>query len=316
MNKVFFDELRIPEPDYHLNVGSSSHGRQTGLMLERIENVLLKVQPDLVLVYGDCNTTLAGALAASKLHIKVGHIEAGLRSYDRSMPEEINRVLTDHCSDLLFCPTQRSVDNLRNENITEGVFLTGDVMVDALYINKKIAEQSTILQKLNLKKKGYLVVTLHRASNTDTIESLRNIVEALCEIKDTIVFPVHPRTENFLRKYNLFDKLKKQIIVLKPLGYFDFLCLMNNAKKVLTDSGGIQKEAYILKIPCITLRDNTEWVETVDDNWNVIVGTGNNQVINMVDDFNPKNKQNYAFGDGTSSKKILEIIDRKIIMRL
>ena len=196
MNKVFFDELRIPEPDYHLGVGSGSHGEQTGEMLKRIEEVLIKEKPDLVLVFGDTNTTLAGALAASKLHIKLGHIESGLRSFDKRMPEEINRVLTDHCSDLLFCPTETAVENLKREGITKGVYLTGDVMVDALKDNIKIAEQkSKILDQLSLKPKGYYLATVHRAESTDEFIRLKSIVDAFCVIGN-IVFPCHPRAEN------------------------------------------------------------------------------------------------------------------------
>jgi len=265
MNKVFFDELRIPEPDYHLGVGSGSHGYQTGEILKRTEEVLLKEAPDLVLVFGDTNSTLAGALAASKLHIKIGHIEAGLRSFDRRMPEETNRVLTDHCSDLLFCPTETAVENLKTEGIENGVYLTGDVMVDALQENIKIAEQkSKILDRLSLKPEAYYLATIHRPENTDDFEKLKSIVDAFCEIKK-LVFPCHPRTEKLLKQCGLWDMLTKKIKVIKPVGYLDMLILEKNAKKILTDSGGIQKEAYILKVPCITLRENTEWVETIED---------------------------------------------------
>jgi len=271
MNKVFFDELGIPEPDFHLGVGSGYQGRQTGKMLGKIEEVLLQVKPDLVLVYGDCNTTIAGALAAAKLHIPVGHIEAGLRSFDKSMPEEINRALADHCSDLLFCPTETAVNNLRDEGICSGVHLTGDVMVDALLYNREIAKETDILERLGLESKKYLVATIHRASNTDDERNLKNIADAFCEIEGTIVFPVHPRTEKFLKEYGLYDQLARYVKVIKPIGYLDFLKLTNNAEMILTDSGGVQKEAYILSVPCVTLRENTEWVETVDDGWNVLV---------------------------------------------
>jgi len=307
MDKIFFQELNIPEPDYHLGVGSGSHGYQTGEMLKRIEEVLIKEKPDIVLVYGDTNSTLAGALAAVKLHIKVGHIEAGLRSFDKRMPEEINRVLTDHCSDMLFCPTQTAMNNLRNEGIINGVYLTGDVMVDTLRENIVIAERnSKILDKLGLKPMSYYLATVHRAENTDDFNRLRNIVDAFYEIEN-LVFPCHPRTEKCLKKFGLWDELST-VKIIKPIGYFDMLVLEKNANKILTDSGGVQKEAYILKTPCITLRENTEWVETVEDGWNVLVGTDREKIIKKANDFEPKGEQRNVFGDGKASKRIIEII--------
>jgi len=308
MDRVFFDELGIPEPDYHLGVGSGSHGYQTGEMLKRIEGVLMKEKPDLVLVFGDTNTTLAGALAAVKLHIKVGHVEAGLRSFDKRMPEEINRVLTDHCSDILFCPTETAVKNLKNEGIAEGVYLTGDVMVDALQENIKIAEKkSKILDELDLKPEEYYLATVHRAENTDDFSRLRSIVDAFCEIEN-IVFPCHPRTEKMLKKFNLWDRLQKSVKVIKPVGYLDMLVLEKNARKILTDSGGVQKEAYIFKVPCITLRETTEWVETVEDGWNVMVGADRGKIVGMTSDFEPKGKQRDVFGDGKAGEVIAKII--------
>ena len=308
MNKVFFDELNIPEPDYHLGVGSGSHGEQTGVMLKRTEEVLINEAPDVVLVFGDTNTTLAGALAASKLHIKVGHVEAGLRSFDKKMPEEINRVLTDHCSDLLFCPTKTAVENLKREGISNGVHLTGDVMVDALKENIEIAEKKArILDELSLKPKKYYLATLHRAETTDNFERLKNIVDAFCEIEN-LILPCHPRTEKYLKQFNLWDKLTKKIKVMKPVGYLDMLMLEKKAKKILTDSGGVQKEAYIFKMPCITLRENTEWVETVEDGWNVLTGASKDKIVEMANDFEPKGKQRDVFGDGKASEKIVEVI--------
>ena len=307
MNKIFFDELKIPEPDYHLGVGSGSHGYQTGEMLKRIEEVVMKEEPDFVLTYGDTNSTLAGALAGAKLHIKVGHVEAGMRSFDRGMPEEINRILTDHCSDLLFCSTKTAVENLKQEGITEGMFLTGDVMVDSLLYNKEIAEsKSTVLNDLDLKNKEYLVATIHRASNTDNKESLKNIVDAFSEIDEEIIFPVHPRTEKSLKEYGLYNKLKTSIKLVKPLGYLDFLKLMIHAKKIITDSGGIQKEAYILKVPCITLRENTEWVGTVEDGWNILAGANKETIVKMIKEFEPLLKTHKErFGNGDASRKIV-----------
>ncbi|WP_229387277.1 UDP-N-acetylglucosamine 2-epimerase (non-hydrolyzing) [Methanosarcina sp. DH2] len=270
MNQVFFEELGIPEPNYYLEVGSGSHGFQTGEMLKRIEEILISEKPDLVLTYGDTNSTLAGALAASKIGVKSAHVESGLRSFDRSMPEEINRILTDHCSDILFCPTQNAVDNLKREGITENVFLTGDVMVDSLLFNKEIAEaKSSILNDLEIESKDYFVATIHRASNTDNKGNLQNIVEAFQELDSNIIFPVHPRTEKLLKNYGLYDRLNSSVTLIEPLGFFDFIKLMSHAKVILTDSGGVQKEAYVLQVPCITLRENTEWIETIEDGWNI-----------------------------------------------
>jgi len=308
MNKVFFEELNIPEPDYHLDVGSGSHGYQTGEMIKRIEEVLLKEEPDLVLVYGDTNSTIAGALAASKLHITVAHIESGLRSYDKSMPEEINRILTDHCSDILFCPTETSADNLKREGVMNGVHLTGDVMVDALKENIKIAEKKErILDEIDLKSKEYYLATIHRAENTDDFERLENIVDAFCEIGN-LVFPCHPRTEKSLKGFGLWDRLVENTRVIRPVGYLDMLVLEKNAMKILTDSGGVQKEAYIFKIPCITLRDNTEWVETVEDGWNVLVGADEEKIVREVNEFEPGTKQRNVFGEGDASWRISKIV--------
>lgn len=278
-------------------------------MIKRVEEVLIKEKPDIVMVYGDTNTTLAGALAAVKLHIKVAHVEAGLRSFDKRMPEEINRILTDHCSDLLFCPTKTAVENLKKEGITEGVNLVGDVMLDILNECIRIAERkSRILDKLNLKPKGYYLATLHRAENTDNFERLKNIVEAFCEIEN-IVFPCHPRAEKFLKYFGLWDELARKVKIIKPVGYLDMLMLEKNAKKILTDSGDVQKEAYILRVPCITLRENTEWIETVEDGWNVLVGANKEKIVRMANDFEPKGVQRDVFGDGKASEKIAEIIN-------
>lgn len=309
MSKVFFRELEIPEPDYHLNVGSGTHAYQVGEMLMRIEAALIDEKPQLIIVYGDTNSTLAGALASAKLQIKLGHVEAGLRSYDKSMPEEINRILTDHCSDYLFCPTQTGVDNLGKEGIVRNVYLTGDVMLDALLFAREIAEKSEILEKLNLRNKEYLVATIHRKSNVDNESNIRAIVDALCRIDETVVFPVHPGTEKALKQYGLYQKLERRIKIIKPLGYIEFIKLLNHAKKVLTDSGGVQKEAYLLKIPCITLRDNTEWVETVKDGWNVLVGVDTEKIVSTVYVFEPSlDKHTGSFGKGNASRSIIEII--------
>jgi UDP-N-acetylglucosamine 2-epimerase (non-hydrolysing) len=268
----------------------------------------LNEKPDLVLVYGDTNSTLAGALASVKLHISVGHVESGLRSFDRSMPEEINRILTDHISDLLFAPTETAVINLKKEGITNGVHLTGDVMYDVLLHNIKIAEESKILEQFNIRPKQYLLVTVHRQSNTDDAENLSNILEALSEIEEKVIFPIHPRTKKFIEIHGLKRKIKGNVVLTKPIGYLDFLWLEKNAKKILTDSGGIKKKAYILKVPCITLRENTEWIETIEDGWNVLVGADKEKIIEKVNEFAPKTKQRNVFGDGKASKRIVDII--------
>lgn len=311
MNKIFFEELCIPEPDYYLGVGSGLHGYQTGEMLKKIEEILVNEKPDLVLTYGDTNSTMAGALAASKLGIKSAHVESGLRSFDRSMPEEINRILTDHCSDYLFCPTQNAVDNLKREGITQNVHLTGDVMVDSLLFNKSIAEtRSSILNDLKLKSKDYLVATIHRASNTDNKENLQNIVEAFQELDQDIVFPVHPRTVKLLKSYGLYNKLNSSVIITEPLGFLDFVKLMNHARMILTDSGGVQKEAYILTVPCITLRENTEWIETVEDGWNILVGSNKDKIISTVEEFKPSlESHTNRYGCGDSSRYIASAIE-------
>jgi UDP-GlcNAc3NAcA epimerase len=301
MNKIFFDELGIPKPDYNLGIGSGSHAHQTGDMMKSIEDILIKESPNLVIVYGDTNSTLAGALSASKLHIKVAHVEAGLRMYDKSLPEEINRVIADYCSDYLFCPTQTAVDNLCKEGMTKGTYLTGDVMVDSLKLNKEIAEKSSILDILGLTSKRYSLVTIHRASNTDILENLKNIANALIELGSqgmTLVFPVHPRTVKMLNTFSLYEKLNTSVKLIEPQGYLEFLKLMNHSNKIITDSGGIQKEAYILKIPCITLLDNTPWVETVEDGWNVLVGMDTEKIIRLSRNFKPNHQHSNLFGQG------------------
>jgi UDP-N-acetylglucosamine 2-epimerase (non-hydrolysing) len=309
MSDIFFDDLAIPRPDYNLGVGSGSHGQQTGLILARVEEVLLAEEPDLVIVYGDTNSTLAGALAAAKLSIPVAHVEAGLRSFDRAMPEEINRVVADHLSGLLFCPTQTAVDNLRREGITAGVHLSGDVMKDALDFNRaRAAGKSRILERLDLSPGTYLVMTVHRPSNTDNREHLAAIMGALADAGIPVVFPVHPRTRKFLASYGLLDNLPDTIRCIEPVGYLDMLRLMSSARKILTDSGGVQKEAYLLSIPCITLRENTEWVETVADGWNVLVGADREKITDAIRHFEPAGKQREVFGTAGASKRIAVVV--------
>ncbi|MBS3132148.1 UDP-N-acetylglucosamine 2-epimerase (non-hydrolyzing) [Candidatus Woesearchaeota archaeon] len=311
MSKIFFSELKIPEPDYNLGVGSSSHARQTAEIMTRLEPVLEKEKPDLVIVLGDTNTTAAGALTAAKMGIKTAHIEAGMRSFDRSMPEELNRIVADHLSDLLLCPTKEAMKNLKNEGLGKKASLTGDIMIDAIKEFLAIAEKkSGILKNLKLESKGYLLATIHRASNTDNMENLKSIMSAFAESREKIIFPMHPRTRKFIEKYGLLNKIKKpEIQIVEPLGYFDMLILEKNAKKILTDSGGVQKEAYFFKVPCITLRENTEWVETVKDGWNTLAGTNRKKILDAARNFNPKGKQSEDYGGGKASRKILEAIE-------
>ena len=313
MNRIFFEQLNIPEPDYYLGVGSGSHGYQTGEMLKKIEEVLVREEPDIVLVYGDTNSTLAGALAAVKLHIKVAHVEAGLRSFDKRMPEEVNRVLTDHVSDYLFAPTETAVKNLHNEGIREGVYLTGDVMYDALLHNIRIArKESKILTELGLTPGEYILATVHRAENTEGRERLESIIEAFIESGELIVFPAHPRTRKYLEAYSLIDEVEKagNVLMIPPVGYLDMLALEENARKILTDSGGVQKEAYFLKVPCITLRERTEWIETVEDGWNILVGAEREKILRAIREFEPRGETyTYRFGDGKTSERIAKILE-------
>ncbi len=264
-----------------------------------------------MLVYGDTNSTLAGALAAVKLHVPVAHVEAGLRSFDRSMPEEINRVATDHISSLLFCPTETAVRNLANEGITRGVYLVGDVMVDALNYNKHIAaEKSLVLERFGLSRKGYLVVTVHRPANTDNREHMDAILSALEDSGLPVLFPVHPRTKKMLYEYGYWNELPENIVVTEPLGYLDMLQAMANAHRILTDSGGMQKEAYLLGVPCITLRDTTEWVETVEDGWNVLVGADRGKIAEAISVFLPAKERSMIFGEVGASGRIAKVLGR------
>jgi UDP-N-acetylglucosamine 2-epimerase len=308
LSEVFFRDLGIPAPDYHLDIGSGSHGVQTGRMLAAIEEVIGKEEPEIVLVYGDTNSTLAGALAAAKVHVPVVHVEAGLRSFDRRMPEEVNRVLTDHCSDILFCPTATAVANLAAEGVTAGVHLTGDVMVDALRENMTLAEErSTALTDLGLSRKGYYLATVHRAGNTDDPTALGAILEAFSRLDAPVVFPAHPRTRKKFAEYGIAPAAN--VSVVEPLPYFDMLALLSGARAVLTDSGGVQKEAYILEVPCVTLRENTEWVETLEDGWNVLVGADADRIVAEADAAGDARRQHAArFGDGHAAARIAAII--------
>lgn len=311
MSDIFFDELHIPEPSINLAVGSGSHGEQTGKMLTEIENVLLREEPDLVLVYGDTNSTLAGALAAVKLHIPVAHVEAGLRSNDRMMPEEINRVVTDHISTLLFCPTQTAMKNLKIEGITSGVHLTGDIMAEllrqALIISDTRGEE---LVSHPYKPKRYYLATIHRPSNTDSMEQLVQIISSLQSLDLPVIFPIHPRTFKKFEKYGIKMEDFPNIYFIEPSPYLSMVHLISQASIVITDSGGLQKEAYILKIPCITIRDTTEWVETVQDGWNYLIGDNLSKIHATVKSFqiNPMKKQSETYGDGRTAEIMVSII--------
>ena len=354
MSDIFFQELGLPEPDCCLGVGSGPHGSQTGQMLAGIEKLLIEKRPDVVLVYGDTNTTLAGALASAKLHIPVAHIEAGLRSYNRRMPEEINRVSTDHCSDILFCPTETAVKNLQKEGFTNIVedgklvdnefFLSqkqsgftfsdshsaarspalvinvGDVMLDIALEAKKLVEKKTggekkILEGYSLKSKTYILVTIHRADNTDNKENLQNIMEALKQITKSglrVFFPAHPRTRKALERFNLLTDIPEGLIINEPVAYTEMITLESNASQIITDSGGIQKEAYFFKVPCIIPRNETEWTELVEIGWNKVVGTAKENLVNAVlstlgEDFSNKQQIDF-YGRGRASEKIVKVL--------
>jgi UDP-N-acetylglucosamine 2-epimerase len=319
MSDIFFDELGIPKPDYNLGVGSGSHGKQTASMLESIEEILFKEKPDGLLVYGDTNSTLAGALAASKLHIPVYHVEAGLRSYNKLMPEEQNRILTDHISDMLLCPTQTAVDNLKKEGITAGVVNTGDIMYDTVLRNIGIANEKYSnglwfdeivrgngeISKIS--ENGYYLATIHRAENTDNPNKLSNIFRAFSELDKPVLLPLHPRTKKLIEN---LDVDMKNIIIIKPVGYLLMLYLTSNAYMVVTDSGGLQKEAYFLKTPCTTLRDQTEWVETLENSWNVLSTINVEEIKSKVqrDLTCLQYPQPKSFGEGNAALKICEAV--------
>jgi len=376
MSGIFFEELQIPKPDYNLGIGSDTHGRQTGRMLSAIEEVLLQEKPDIVLTYGDTNSTLAGALAAAKLHILSAHVEAGLRSYNRRMPEEINRVVTDHVSTILFCPTPTAVNNLKKEgfnNISNPinptnpispnnpiVFNVGDVMYDSILFNRELArKKSSILQELNLLRKEtekqrysmgaldthrYCLVTIHRPENTDNAKNLSAIFQALSDIASNgtrVMVPVHPRTRKcimeagFMNSYDLKSSLRKngdpaskpahkRLEFVEPVSYLDMLLLEIHATAILTDSGGVQKEAYLLRVPCITLRDETEWIETIHAGWNTLTGASTEKITMAFDSllnrnkaeppFTPINSTHAAlknpYGDGSAADKIVDILSK------
>ena len=313
MSKSFFDELKIPRPHANLEVGSGSHGKQTAAMLERIEQVLLDEKPDCVLIFGDTNSTLAGALAAVKLHIPIGHVEAGLRSFNRRMPEEINRILSDAVSDLLFCPTATAVANLANEGVTQGVHQVGDVMYDSVLFNAKLAEQSSdVMGRVGHEPGNFYLATVHRAENTDDKSRLAGILDAFAQIETPIILPLHPRTRKTLGA--ALEQIAHSVQVIDPVPYLDMIVLEKNARMILTDSGGVQKEAYWFDTPCVTLRDETEWVELVQAGCNRIVGAETKKILRAVGDFEsagvqlPADRPKDLYGDGHCAGTIVQMI--------
>ncbi|MEA3443167.1 MAG: UDP-N-acetylglucosamine 2-epimerase (non-hydrolyzing) [Bacteroidota bacterium] len=307
MSDSFFDDLRIKKPAYNLNIGSGRHGAQTGQMMEKIEEVLINEKPDLAIVFGDTNSTLAGAIAAAKLNIKVVHVEAGLRSFNRTMPEEINRIATDHVSDCLFAPTPTAMEILSHEGLAEKSYLTGDIMVDTVKRNIQFAlQKSDLSKKINLPKNYYLL-TLHRPYNVDEPKMLKKILTILSQLDCQVVFPVHPRTRKMIDEIEAFSV--KNILFIEPQGYLNFLNLQAGAHKIITDSGGIQKEAYILKKPCITLRPETEWTETVSEGWNLLLNPETDLTTDRIIDFVPPEKHPDIFGNNIT-EKMVEIINK------
>jgi UDP-GlcNAc3NAcA epimerase len=311
MSQVFFDELEIPQPQYNLGIGSGSHGKMTGAMIAEIEDVLLKEVPNYVLVYGDTNSTLAGALAAVKLHIPVAHVEAGLRSYNRRMPEEINRVLTDQIATILFCPTSTSVQNLEKEGIFKKVFQVGDVMYDAFLNFKNMAQKkSTILKDLGITRKSYNLATIHRQENTDDAGRLKIIFDTFQTIASAecpLIVPIHPRTKKAIGQSGCLKDAKDYVRFIPPVSYLDAVALEVNARVILTDSGGIQKEAFFAKVPCVTLREETEWVETIQAGWNYLGGAATRRIIEAFNKANSVDVSNnvYPYGNGDASQLIL-----------
>jgi len=310
MSEIFFNDLKIPSPDYNLKIHGGGHGKQTGEMMVKLERVLKKENPNIVIVFGDTNSTLAGSLVCSKLFIPVIHIEAGLRSFNREMPEELNRVVSDHTSSFLFAPTKTAMKNLREEGLSARSILTGDIMVDAINENRRYSEQtSTILNEKGLSNQNYYLMTLHRPYNVDNPGKLNRILNKISQMDRQVVFPVHPRTKKIINDNNL--TVPDNILLSEPLGYLDFIKLQSSSKKIITDSGGIQKEAFLLKKPCITLRPETEWIETVEEGWNVLVDVESDDFVDKIKTFNPSNKQNDVFGRNVAMKmfdKISQII--------
>jgi UDP-GlcNAc3NAcA epimerase len=323
MSAVFFEELGLPRPDHHLGVGSGSHASHTARMLERLEDVMQRESPDVVVIYGDTNSTLAGALAASKLGIPIAHVEAGLRSFVRDMPEEINRLVADRLSSYLFAPTKTAVDNLMREGhvaadagaaTADGfgrIYLTGDIMYDALLQHVAVAtEKSTAIRDLMLSAGGYVVATIHRASNTDDPARLGEIFDALALLREPVIVPLHPRTKAALMGTDI--EVEPPVRIIDPVGYLDMLALEQGARMVLTDSGGMQKEAYLLGVPCVTLRDETEWTETLAGGWNVLAGADAERILAAAKRDRPSSAPPPVFGDGHAAEKMLSALEHDL----
>ena len=311
MSDLFFKEMDMRQPDFNLGIGGGTHGAQTGTMLIELEKVISAVKPDCILVYGDINSTLAGALTAAKAGIPLAHVEAGLRSYNRTMPEEVNRVLTDHISSWLFCPTDAAVQNLEKEGITKGVYQIGDVMCDALLHNLEIArKKSQILKRMDLKKGEYALATVHRAGNTDNRNNMQSILDTLGSLPTRVIFPVHPRARKRIEEWKFI--VHSNVSLIEPLGPLDILQLQENANCILTDSGGMQKEAYLLGARCITLREETEWVETVSAGWNSLAGVDAKRIRTLYETWKPEGERPLLYGDGHAAEKICQILRNEL----
>lgn len=306
MSGIFIDGLNVPPPEANLDVGSGSHATQTGAMLRGIEDVLVAERPDWLLTYGDTNSTLAGALAAAKLGTPSVHIEAGLRSFNRCMPEEINRVVVDHLSNLLLCPSDAAVRNLAAEGITRNVYIVGDVMLDVLnWARERIASQPpAIVERLGLSPRGYLLATTHRSENTDDLARLTHILNGFNSLEEPVVFPVHPRTRKAIHQAGC--RMRPQVRTIDPVGYLEMVALAESARMILTDSGGLQKEAYWLRVPCLTLRDQTEWIETVEAGWNQLIGADSKKILEAVHSFVPNDTHPSLYGDGFAAVNCVE----------
>lgn len=313
MSAVFFAELGLPDPVHHLGVGSGTHGLQTGEMLKRLDAVLLAERPTLTLVYGDTNSTLAGALAAAKMHIAVAHVEAGLRSFNRRMPEEINRVVTDHLSTWLFCPSDEAVRNLAREGIDTGVHMVGDVMYDVMRWSLSRATGASILERLRVDPGCYALATVHRAENTDDPGRLKQILsalESLAEEGTHVVMPLHPRTRHALEG---FGATPARVEVIPPVSYEEMLALEASARVILTDSGGVQKEAYWLGVPCVTLREETEWTETVMEGWNTLAGADPGRILDAAQRTRPRSQDRVVYGDGAAATRLIDVLLRQAV---
>jgi len=314
MSQSFFDELNIPEPDYNLGIGSDNHGAQTGKMLLELENVLLKIKPDLVMVYGDTNSTLAGTLSAAKLQIPVAHVEAGLRSYNRKMPEEINRIVADKLSKYLFVPTQTAAANLAKEGQTIGVYNVGDVMFDSFLYNLKHINTDEVLEKFQLDSKKYILTTIHRPQNTDDPTILKALIRTLQSLPELVIFPIHPRTRKLMKTHNITVN-SQNLKLVEPVSYQEMIVLEKNAKTIITDSGGVQKEAYFAGVPCVVLRGETEWVELVENGWAKLIGSQFDQLQPLLSGSIPLKtlRSDQIFGDGNASQKISDILKTDLL---